>query len=65
MGEGFGGEGFRALGAFLEGKFSLYFLTNRVDESRLEENWPVSKRGVAKNVVKKLNFVCCGSGEGG
>ena len=35
----------------------MHFLTNRVDEERLEENWPVSKRGFAKNVANKLNFV--------
>ena len=35
----------------------MYFLTDRVDDGRLEENWPVSKRGVAENVAKKLNLV--------
>ena len=61
---GFGG--FLCLGeGFWEGQFSLYVLNNRVDEGRLEENWPVSKRGVATNVAKQLIFFCCGSGEGG
>ena len=55
---GLRGVAFGVLEAFLfwarvSGRDS--FLNNRVDEGRLEENWPVSKRGVAENVVKKLN----------
>ena len=53
---GFGG--LLCLGeGFWEGQFALYFHKDRVDEGRLEENWPVSKRGFAKNVANKLNFV--------
>ena len=54
----FGFGGLLCLGeGFWEGQCALYFHKDRVDEGRLEENWPVSKRGFAKNVAKKLNLV--------